>query len=761
MKSIVLSCIIFLLVSNHLIRAEAIAVLAGAYGDVLIKRMGSSTYTERASLGISLDNGDAIKVGSLSYASVMYLSDKSVVKMRENSQLQLMDTPNTRTVELDFGTVLTNVMKEGRRKTFRMQTPSSVVTVTGTEFASIIDPINGVDQFIGKTGNFNVMNIASGQTIPVGPGQKAVSNAIGNLMQAPSTKGEYPVDPEQTPYQQGPKPSERAKQIMTNQSISETFPDESIKDSSINDNEENSSQPKKEVSDSVKDISDNPKDDAPQTNNLSNSKKPFGMGLGIGSASLDGVIYNQISLRPEINFGKLGVGFDLVFYIDNDGNFRQEEWDFDADPSIFFDKILFVSYGEKVDPLWVKYGSLDGITLGYGGLVSNYSNMMEFPSVRRAGVNTGFNIGPVNAELFLANIKDLSRGGTLFGLRGQYTISESIPLSIGFNIVKDANMFSGLKDKDGDTYPDIFDDFPNDSTLWNDSDGDGFPDPGQGASVPDSLIDIDADGDNIIDQNENQSDIVLKALPFSLQGNDASASGFTLDIGYPVLSGGAINIDIFAEYNKLDFPSSISADSVSFIREKRSGTSLSLPGVRSTIFRIFDVSIEYRMISGSYVPQFFDKSYDLNRVVTQSADAVTSIKTKDMLVFPDSSNQKNSKGLFGSASLDFFNLASFSASYANMSMDTTSLKTFSALLTLNAENIPKISSAMAYYQRNNDENPFDWENPTVNTILGYRIGYELSKGVSLIWDYRQFYRDAGIGKLEPIKQTTIETTFNF
>ncbi len=74
---------------------------------------------------------------------------------------------------------------------------------------------------------------------------------------------------------------------------------------------------------SVKDISDNPKDDAPQTNNLSNSKKPFGMGLGIGSASLDGAIYNQISLRPEINFGKLGVGFDLVFYIDNDGNFRQ------------------------------------------------------------------------------------------------------------------------------------------------------------------------------------------------------------------------------------------------------------------------------------------------------------------------------------------------------------------------------------------------------------------------------------------------------
>ncbi len=761
MKSIVLSFIFFILISNHLIWAETIAVLSGSYGDVLIKRMGSNTYTEKASLGISLNNGDAIKVGPLSYASIMYMSDKSVVKLIENSQLQLMDTPNTRTVELDFGTVLTNVMKEGRRKKFRMQTPSSVVTVTGTEFASIIDPINGVDQFIGKTGNFNVMNIASGQTIPVGPGQKAVSNAIGNLMQAPATASEYPLDPEQNPYQQGPKPSERLKQNVSNQALPETFSDQFNKDPSIDSKKENNNPPKEDVVDSVKDVPENQKDDSPKNNTPSNPIKPFGIGLGIGSASLDGVIYNQISLRPEVNIGKIGIGLDLVFYIDNDGNFRKDEWDIENDPSVLLDKILFVRYGEKVDPFWVKYGSLDGITLGYGGLVSNYSNMMEFPSVRRAGVNTGFNVGPVKGELFLANVKDFSRGGTLIGFRGKYTVSESFPLSIGINVVKDANMFSGLKDKDGDTFPDIFDDFPNDSSLWNDSDGDGFPDPGQGVNVPDSLIDIDADGDNIIDQNESESDITLKALPFSLQGNNASASGFTLDIGYPILTGDAINIDIFAEYNKLDFPSSISTDSVSFIRKKRSGTGLSLPGMRATIFGIFNISVEYRMISGSFVPQFFDKSYDLNRVITQSIDATTNIKTKDMLVFPDSSNLKSSKGLFGSVALDFFNLASFSASYANMTMDTTSLKTFSALLTLNAENIPKISSAMMYYQRNNDENPFDWGNPSVNTILGYRVGYELSKGVSLIWDYRQYYRDGGIGKLEPIKQTTIETAFNF
>ena len=45
--------------------------------------------------------------------------------------------------------------------------------------------------------------------------------------------------------------------------------------------------------------------------------------------------------------------------------------------------------------------------------------------------------------------------------------------------------------------------------------------------------------------------------------------------------------------------------------------------------------------------------------------------------------------------------------------------------------------------------------------MGYRIGYELSRGVSLIWDLRQYYRDDGTGVLKPIKQTTIETAFNF
>ena len=96
--------------------------------------------------------------------------------------------------------------------------------------------------------------------------------------------------------------------------------------------------------------------------------------------------------------------------------------------------------------------------------------------------------------------------------------------------------FSGLKDKDDDSYPDVFDDFPDDSTLWNDTDGDGWPDPGHSNSVPDSIIDIDADGDNIVDENEIEGNVILKATPFSLKKNTAITNALSVDIGYPIFN---------------------------------------------------------------------------------------------------------------------------------------------------------------------------------------------------------------------------------
>lgn len=754
MKLIKIFKIIFLGLTVLLstLMGESIARVMKANGEVLLKQLGKTTYDLQVKPGQAISNGDAIRVGDSGFAVVIFLDDRSVVKIREKTDFQFVETDNTRSLNMERGTILNDVKKEGRTKTFRVETPVSVASVKGTEFAAIVDP-SGMDKFIGKTGTFDVFNTISGQTVSVGPGQKAISNALGNLMQAPAEPGDYPQDPEVEAGEQ-PTEEEAAEEEPAEEQPEEVEPEKVEEE--VQPEPEPEPQPK-EIMEEAPEAPEAPEAEQPQEKPEPKGKKPFNMGLGIGSATIDGQIYNQLALRPELKFGKLGIGLDLVLYIDNEGNIRKNEWD---EASDFVDKFLYIRWGEKSDPFWFQWGSLPSVTLGYGGLLAGYSNMMEFPSIRRVGVNAGLNFGKYGTELFLANVKDFKRGGTLMGLRGTYKVSKRLPLTIGTNFIMDINQFSGLKDTDTDNYPDVFDDFPDNKHLWNDTDGDGIPDYNGGDKEPATGWDIDGDGDNELSSDAGGSDVEnLKGIPFSLKDNKATVQGFTLDLGYPILRKKSLSLDVYTEYNKLIFPA-VSGNDI-YSREKMDGTGITIPGIRASLFKFLNVSFEYRIKQGYFVPQFFDQSYDLNRVVADYVGGVAQVRTKDQMIFQDPNSNIDTKGMFGSASANLFNLASFAASYTNMKADNgIEFNSFSANVSINAEKIPKLSIAEAYYLRNNDKNPFDFGNPSVNTILGYRLGYEVSAGVSLIWDFRQFYRDVGTG-LEPVKQTTIETAFNF
>ena len=738
--------IIYILFIVSICSAETIGRVMKANGEVLIKPIGSGTYSVSVKPGQAVSNGDAIRVGEASFAVVIFLDDKSVVKIRENTDFQFVETSNTRSLIIEQGTTLHNVNSNDRKKAYRVETPVSVASVKGTQFSAFHDAVAGVDKFVGKTGNFDVFNTISGMTVNVGAGQKAVSNALGQLIPAPAEPGDYPEDPE------GESPDDSQEE----QDEPEDQDDQQEQDNEPETQEEpQTEEPSTEQEPEPERSSDSsePQADQPSTEQepKPSAKKPLNLGLGVGSATIDGVIYNQVALRPELSFGKLGIGLDLVMYIDNEGGIRKDEWD---EASDFIDKFLFIRWGQKSDPFWFKWGSLNNVTIGYGGLLAGYSNMMEFPSVRKVGINTGVSFGNFGTELFLSNMKDFSRGGTLMGLRGTYKLSDAIPLTFGLNFIMDMNQFSGLKDVDGDTYPDMFDDFPTDKDYWNDTDGDGIADVNGGTKEPENGWDIDGDGDNIIDSAD--SDLTLKSTPFSLKDNKATAQGFAFDLGYPILRGKSLSLEAYMEFNKLIFPA-VAGDAY-YSRKAMGGTGITVPGVRASLFSFLNVSFEYRIKQGFFAPQFFDGSYDLSRVVAEFSEDGTVIRTKDQVVLVDSSN---TSGMYGSASADLFNLVSFSASYASMKGEgDVEFNSFNAMFDINAENIPKLSVAQAYYLRNNDKNPFDFSNPTINTIFGYKVGYEVSKGVSLIWDFRQYYRDTGTG-LEPVKQTTIETAFDF
>ena len=723
---------------SNFVHGEAIARVMKSKGDVSLKALGKSSFSTAVKPGLGINNGDAIRIGEVGFAVIIFIDDRSVIKIRENTEFQFIDSPSTRTIDIEQGTIFNKVSKQ-REKTFIVATPVSVASVKGTEFAVVSDPV-GIDQFFCQEGNFDVLNSISGQTINVQPGQQAISNALGTLTQQPFSPEDYPEEPDADVEDI----EEEAEEEETEETEQEPEPEEEVEEPEP---EETEPEPE-EQPDALEETSE----PTPEP------EGPFNMGLGVGSVTIDGVLYNQLALRPEFNIGKLGIGLDLALYIDNEGNVRPNEWDVKNDPSVLVDKILYLRWGQKEDPFWIKFGSLDNVTLGYGGLLASYSNMMEFPTVRQMGINTGVNFGNFGTELFMSNLKDFQRGGTLLGLRGTYKVSKTFPLTIGANFVMDINQFGGLKDTDEDTYPDIFDDFPDDKTLWNDTDGDGIPDPHQDVDEPEGGWDIDANGNNIYDADE--TDLGLKGSPFSIEDNLASVMGYAFDIGYPVLSNKMVSLNVYAEFNFLNFPEAGTVET-EFYREAKSGSGFSVPGVRMSLFKFLNVSFEYRIKSGYYVPQFFDQAYDITRVTPVYTDAGTFINTKDMMLFADSTMNENLSGYFGSLSADVFGFASLSGSYANMTSETDTVKSFTAAFNLNPDKIPKLSVATAYYQRNNDLNPFDFDNPSLNTVLGYRLGYEVSKGMSVIWDFRQFYRDDGTGKLEPVKQTTIETAFNF
>ena len=107
-KYLIISIIIFIC---SLVNGESVARIMKAEGLVYIKRLGMQTYAEAAAVGAAINNGDAIKVGEYGFAAVIFLDDRSVVKIKADSQFEFMDTKNTRSLNIEFGTILNKIEK--------------------------------------------------------------------------------------------------------------------------------------------------------------------------------------------------------------------------------------------------------------------------------------------------------------------------------------------------------------------------------------------------------------------------------------------------------------------------------------------------------------------------------------------------------------------------------------------------------------------------------------------------------------------------
>lgn len=168
--------------------------------------------------------------------------------------------------------------------------------------------------------------------------------------------------------------------------------------------------------------------------------------------------WNNLGFKPDLSIGPFGVGFDFTLRFklmpDNDTAFEAYpgDWvpDYEDSGKSFLDlylpKIMYVRYGHRGDPLFVKLGSIDDLTLGSGFLVGNYSNTRFLPELRIFGLNVGldgqlFDFPYVGVEALTGNLARFDVFGTRLFVRP--LIGSSIPIlkdmQVGATVAVDRN----------------------------------------------------------------------------------------------------------------------------------------------------------------------------------------------------------------------------------------------------------------------------------------------------------------------------------
>jgi len=489
-----------------------------------------------------------------------------------------------------------------------------------------------------------------------------------------------------------------------------------------------------------------------------------------GAVTIDGKIWNQLALRPVIPFGKLAIALDLVFYIDQDGNIHDDEWDFSSGEKVkntLIDKIYYIRYGNRWDPNYFRVGALDQVTMGYGILINGYSNTLLYPQVRKVGMEFKTNAFGVNIYGFTNDFKEN------FGLTAARI---SAPVPYGFNVgiswAGDRNQYLGLKDVDGDGRPDLVDDFPDNKDFWLDTDEDGIAD--------DDEAEWDIDGDGITDILGDHipgwnldttivldTSIITKPEPLNINEQSESIHSFALDAGIPLLRDGPLSIDAYAQY------AALLGETVDPVTQSKDDAGYGvIPLGLSAKFGPAKFNLEFRMVpNGNFEFGYFNRSYEIERATFQSV-----VGNQGTIVTKSNNLGTYGKqnGFYSALSLDLGQLLLAGMDYQNLNgeqyneslnvFEEASNQSFTASLKLK-KSVSRIENATWFYQQRNVPNPFDFEY-SESTITGYNVGLKLGNGMVITYVFRRTFNDLnGDGDVldddEMVNMTSIETSFSF
>tara|TARA_B100000214_G_scaffold315141_1_gene248303 strand:- start:2225 stop:2896 length:672 start_codon:yes stop_codon:yes gene_type:complete len=167
---------------------------------IKVKGDASVTYKESNSVqplkpGSPLSDQDKVTTGENGFVALMYIDDKTVVKILGNSDLDILGKRSgamiNKSINIEYGKVAAAVTTQ-KGKEFRVSTPTSVASVKGTSLGIESDPSTG-DSFTLIEGLIEVTNVVTGESTNVKEGETAVSMNDGSLAVNKTTEEDLAV----------------------------------------------------------------------------------------------------------------------------------------------------------------------------------------------------------------------------------------------------------------------------------------------------------------------------------------------------------------------------------------------------------------------------------------------------------------------------------------------------------------------------------------------------------------------------------------
>ncbi|MBN1577192.1 MAG: hypothetical protein JW913_11605 [Chitinispirillaceae bacterium] len=456
--------------------------------------------------------------------------------------------------------------------------------------------------------------------------------------------------------------------------------------------------------------------------------------ISAGTATVNDEQWMRLALGVDIPIWKFGIFFDVELFIDNDGQFSDKGWNFKDDwLDALARKIRYIRFGQEGEPLFIKLGGLSSVSLGYGFLVDRFTNMLHYPDQRQLGFQFDLNdISPIGITLqtLVADFKDFDSDGGILAARLAFRPLKptGIPIvkgiAVGGSYATDLNQYAPArmwKLKEPVSVKQL--NYLHDQ-LQVDS-----------ATAIDTITrawggnDPRVDNEKYIDeQNATKADD-----PFGLIG---------ADIGIPLIATSLVGLDLYGQAGLRD--------------DGKHGWGIGAPGVSLKVWRLW-ANVEYRRVQGRFQPGYFGTYYLDERLIRDP-----SITTKEQRLVSDTLN-----GVFGRLGFNIADVLLIQGDYQYMvgKKETSTDQRFEALGSLGAlllDKIPKLNRAEIYYYKSRigiEEDEFFEKTPFM--YFGYRVGFEIAAGASLIWDARYGYEYDDNGDLKPNNNICVQTAITF